>query len=95
MTKNKLHELTEASLKKLDLEIIDNIVTMIYEQVIHMSKHDEGTHLKWNVRDNYFFGGEHHIGPRHIVKSCVRLQALFPDSIITHNSESRIEIDWS
>lgn len=95
MTKDDLRKLADESLKKLDIEIVDNIVNMIYHQVIHMSSHDEGTHLKWDVKTGYLFGGEHHIGPRHIVKACVRLQALFPDSVITNNGESKIEVDWT
>ncbi len=94
MTRKKLHELTQDALKKIDNEIIENIAQHVYNQVIHTSQYLGQTSLKWNIELDYMFGSVHHIRFVHIVRACVRLKQLFPDSKVTHTTKE-IEVDWS
>lgn len=95
MTKNQLYELTNSSLKKLDQEIIDNIVTVIHHNVIHAAQYGEGTVVNWSVKTGYFFGGCSRVRDIHLVKARVKLQQLFPDSIVTKSEFADIVVDWS
>jgi hypothetical protein len=95
MTKDKLREISEEALRKVDIEIIDNIVRLVYNQVISKAQNLEGTSLEWNPSTGYIFGGFHHIRYIHIVRACVRLQQFFPDSTIKILQNNAITVDWA
>ncbi len=95
LTKDNLHQLTDDSLKKIDDEIINNIVSVVHHNVIHTAENGEGTRVSWSVKTGYFFGGLSRIRDLHLVKARVRLQYLFPDSIVTRSEDADIIVDWT
>lgn len=82
-------------MRRHDMEIIENIVRSVYHQVIHRANHAQGTTLLWNYRLDYIFGDCENIRVIHLVKACVRLQELFPDSKVVRTSPEEILVDWT
>ena len=95
ITKNKLHEMAAESMRRSDMEIIENIIRSVYHQVIHRANHARGTTLVWNYHMDYVLGDCENIRTIHLVKACVQLQELFPDSKVVRTSQEEILVDWS
>ena len=95
MAKNVLHELTVQNMKKMDAEIVENIVRGVYNQVVHKALFDTKTALEWYVSTGYIFGNTENVKFHHIVKAAVRLQQLFPDSKVYQIPTLGIAIDWT
>ncbi len=95
MTKNKLYELTLQNMKRMDEEIIENIVKCVYNQVIHNSLFNTKTTVHWAVTTDYIFGNPENVKFVHIVRAVVRLQQLFPDSKVYQEPLLGICVDWS
>ena len=93
--KSKLHQFAAESMRRADMEIIENIIRSVYYQVIHRANHAKGTSLLWNYTIDYVLGDCESIRVIHLVKACVRLQELFPDSQISRTSQEEILVDWS
>jgi hypothetical protein len=95
MSKNKLYELTLQNMKRMEEEVIENIVKSVYNQVIHYSLFGTKTTIHWAVSTDYIFGNSENVKFVHIVRAVVRLQQLFPDSKVYQVPPLGISVDWS
>ena len=93
VTRNQLHTFMDTITKQRDEQMISRIVHQVYEMVLASAKKGMIS-VKWSS-DEYFFDNFMEYTPLHVIRACVRIQELFPDSeVLNQNSLREITVNW-